>query len=607
LGQALHRLGRSVREAHRLSINFDLKTVPDPMVGSGSHRFWVGRDGGQPALEVLISAQSLSLRTGSGVPVTLGTVTPGSWVNVQLDLDRKARTVSVRLGTPGSVRSVGPQQLARDWDGVLDFVGLDSGAAGTGAGTEIGAAASRPGLCLDNLAIQPEPLAPVSPEVASASMASPLERALSERDALERELASLRGIDGGFEGQKAGSPPAKPWRPGPNSRVRVRPESQSPFTGWMPLGALGIHMPGGLAYDGFGQSLSPAWKRDQTARLHAAFEFRCGEVPAGGGGEPEGTWRFYLGHGAGTSAAVELFWSGSELFRIDGDRAYGLGIADDKQGVALILHVVDLLARAGFTDDAFLSAWDDGAGISYAGGQNGRLVRSVNDGAWEKIPLGTTETVVGIWGASPTDIWLVGSGGMVLRGNGTTFTRVTTPLTGGTWLEVWGLSATEVYITGDAGRIMRWNGSAFEIIPSGVSDELWGIWGPNSTTLFAVGNNGAIIRWDGLQWRRLTAPTNAPLFDVWGTSAGNVFAVGIDGVIVRYDGVSWTTMSTPSSTNLFALRGRAFNDVYAVGNNGATWWFDGTSWRALAIGNGQNLRAVTLRSDGTARMAEISL
>ncbi len=41
-------------------------------------------------------------------------------------------------------------------------------------------------------------------------------------------------------------------------------------------------------------------------------------------------------------------------FRIDGDRAYGLGIADDKQGVALILHIVELLARQGFTDYAQL-------------------------------------------------------------------------------------------------------------------------------------------------------------------------------------------------------------------------------------------------------------
>src|SRR4051812_24516401 len=35
-------------------------------------------------------------------------------------------------------------------------------------------------------------------------------------------------------------------------------------------------------------------------------------------------------------------------FRVDGNRAYGLGIADDKQGVALILHIVALLDKLGF-------------------------------------------------------------------------------------------------------------------------------------------------------------------------------------------------------------------------------------------------------------------
>jgi glutamate carboxypeptidase len=37
-------------------------------------------------------------------------------------------------------------------------------------------------------------------------------------------------------------------------------------------------------------------------------------------------------------------------FRIDGDRAYGLGIADDKHGVALVLHTVATLKALGFGD-----------------------------------------------------------------------------------------------------------------------------------------------------------------------------------------------------------------------------------------------------------------
>jgi glutamate carboxypeptidase len=37
-------------------------------------------------------------------------------------------------------------------------------------------------------------------------------------------------------------------------------------------------------------------------------------------------------------------------FRVDGNRAYGLGIADDKQGVAAILHTVTCCNKLGLRD-----------------------------------------------------------------------------------------------------------------------------------------------------------------------------------------------------------------------------------------------------------------
>jgi glutamate carboxypeptidase len=47
-------------------------------------------------------------------------------------------------------------------------------------------------------------------------------------------------------------------------------------------------------------------------------------------------------------------------FRIDGDRAYGLGIADDKHGVALILHTVGLLNAMNFREYGVLTVLING-------------------------------------------------------------------------------------------------------------------------------------------------------------------------------------------------------------------------------------------------------
>src|SRR5262249_40917323 len=49
-----------------------------------------------------------------------------------------------------------------------------------------------------------------------------------------------------------------------------------------------------------------------------------------------------------------------QQFRVDGNRAYGLGIADDKQGVAVALHTVAMLKALNFRDYGTLTVLING-------------------------------------------------------------------------------------------------------------------------------------------------------------------------------------------------------------------------------------------------------
>ncbi len=82
-----------------------------------------------------------------------------------------------------------------------------------------------------------------------------------------------------------------------------------------PKGSMGIHMPNRAEYDGFGVSLPTLWSAENASRVFVTFEFAIADVAAG----DSGSWRFYLGHGPGNSAAIELFFNGSQLFRRSGD------------------------------------------------------------------------------------------------------------------------------------------------------------------------------------------------------------------------------------------------------------------------------------------------
>ena len=305
IAQALYPQRSSpLHEIVYLSLDFRV-TAPDPNA-QRSHRFWMGSLSAGPAVEVLISSDSLSLRMGETTD-RIALLASGQWQTLQLAVNLKARTLLGRVGVPGHTTEFFSNKLLEtNWPGIIDFVVLDS--ADPGESKQTGS--TLPAIEFDNLAVQDSPFALVSTEFVVATPAS----SGSDPVAIVKELEELTGFDGDFELQTTEVAPANPWQPGPNSQVKLTNQGQSPFVTSFPPGELGIQMPNRAEYDGFGRTVANV-KPNANGELFVAFDFRCANADAGG----EGSWRYYIGHGPGPSAALELFFNGRHFFRRSAD------------------------------------------------------------------------------------------------------------------------------------------------------------------------------------------------------------------------------------------------------------------------------------------------
>ncbi len=189
--------------------------------------------------------------------------------------------------------------------------------------------------------------------------------------------------------------------------------------------------------------------------------------------------------------------------------------------------------------------------------------------------LGTAYDISGVAAASDGTAWAFGTTypsigvhkTLILRWNGTAWTRVPSPNLGGG--EITGVAAASdgtAWAVGNTGSqsstrtlILRWNGTTWTQVPSpspagsylnsvaAASDgSAWAV----GCTGCGIGNTGSgrtlILRWNGTAWTRVPSPNPGPdayLQGVTALSDGDAWAVGRAGgktLILRWNGQRWS-------------------------------------------------------------------
>lgn len=205
------------------------------------------------------------------------------------------------------------------------------------------------------------------------------------------------------------------------------------------------------------------------------------------------------------------------------------------------------------------SVWVTPSGKAWASGygNTGLAAATYNDGtSWNvtdfKTLTYTSPSVNSSFGFGESDIWAVGTNGIMFHYDGQTWTP--------------------------ARLAAGYNTQGLE-----------SVWGTGPNEVWAVGYNGTIRHFDGNAWSESSASgvvTTAPLYQVWGATPNFVLAAGGyastgPSTVLRYDGANWAVVpwsGTSTTQYLYGISGPAnATSAQIVGGYGTLASYNGTN------------------------------
>ncbi len=262
------------------------------------------------------------------------------------------------------------------------------------------------------------------------------------------------------------------------------------------------------------------------------------------------------------------------------------------------------------------NVWAVGQYVKYEGGNVYGLIEHYDGSAWKSAYTKASTSLEAVKATSASNIWAVGdsgTGAIILRYDGTAWSKQSSPLVKNGFLHAVGASsASDAWAVGHRQLnsttkmlVEHWNGTSWTLIslrnPGAAVNELYGVSATSPTNVWAVGIYGdsigatkaLVMHYDGTNWIRFAARNpgscGAQLEAVSATSPSDVWASGYfcgpdeAGLVEHYDGTLWTaTVGFPSAQNFSGITALSSSNTWAVGQATdllayAAHW-NGSSW-----------------------------
>ena len=247
-------------------------------------------------------------------------------------------------------------------------------------------------------------------------------------------------------------------------------------------------------------------------------------------------------------------------------------------------------------DGALLSGWGTSADDVWAVGADARdgsgpTVVHYDGESWSKMSTGQAQgDLWWVFGFDGGPIYMGGDGGVILRYDGSALTLMDTPGTE-TVFGIWGASPDDVWAVGGAsasagGFAWRLSGDTWTAEPSVPADvtmdaAVWKMFGASANDAWAVGSNGVALHWDGTAFTPGQTGVGSSLFTVY-ESEGTYTAVGgtATGFIVELgaDGTWQDVTPQPPPMGLAGVALGAAGTGLAVGSLGTVFLREGGAW-----------------------------